>query len=235
MHPASLLAVASLAAASPLETRQQTNTPCHNVHVITVRGSYEGYAAGSNRQDDLLVPEVCKGKPSCGYEDVVYPATLDGDYCGSSQTQGVWALIGQLNDYAGRCPDSKIVLVGYSQGAHVIGDVLGTGGSGSCDAGNQALDPKSSPGNKIEAIAFFGDPRRTPGQSYNNGSAGKDSTGDFPRLGDDITQLNHYEGRLGSWCLANDLYCTTGSDGNAHATAVETYYKDAAEFIRGKL
>lgn len=115
MHlPPSLLLPALLATAatsSHLNPRQVTNTPCHNVHVFVARGSYEGYPAAANRQNNLLVPRICAGHPSCGHEDVVYPADIGGDYCGS-QTQGVRNGIAQIRDYTSRCPQSKIVLTG---------------------------------------------------------------------------------------------------------------------------
>ena len=141
--------LATLTTASPtLADRQVTNTPCQKVHVFVARGSFEGYSLDSNRQDRLLVPAICKGRPSCGYEDIVYPATIGDDYCGS-QTQGVNNGIRQIRDYANRCPKSKIVLTGYSQGAQVIGDIIGgAGGGNTCDAGNSGFKPGNSPGNK---------------------------------------------------------------------------------------
>lgn len=199
MHFSSLFTAAGVlqaAIASPIESleeRQVVGGPCHNVHVFTARGSFEGYSNGDNRQDRLVVPGVCKGRNSCGYEDVVYPATIGNDYCGS-QTQGVNNGLRQINEFANRCPQSEIVLTGYSQGAQVIGDILGSGGGPTCNAGNVPLNPNQSPGSKsknnpintvlyitdsvqVNAITLFGDTRRTPGQGYNKGSAGADAVG----------------------------------------------------------
>ena len=144
---ASLLQPASATPAGSLEERQVVNTPCHQVHIFVARGSYEGYDLSDNRQDNLVVPAVCKGRSSCGYEDIVYPATIGDDYCGS-ETQGVDAGLSQLKAYASRCPGSKLVLTGYSQGAQLVGDMLGGGGDGSCDAGNGPLSPSTSPGSR---------------------------------------------------------------------------------------
>lgn len=149
------------ASASPVELaqRQVTNTPCHDVHFIVARGSYEGYDVGSNRQDNLLVPGVCNGRASCGYEDVVYPAITGDAYCAGSENVGVAAALSQLNDYVGRCPDSKVILTGYSQGAQVVGDMLGGGGGSSCATPNGPMDPNSSPGNKSKyANTFYRNP-----------------------------------------------------------------------------
>lgn len=138
------------ATASPVNSRQVTDTPCHDVHIFVARGSYEGYDLSANRQDNLLVPEVCDGRSSCGYEDIAYPATIGDDYCGS-ESQGVNNGLSQLSAYADKCPDSKIVLTGYSQGAQLVGDMLSGGGGSSCAAGNGALSPDSSPGNKSKS------------------------------------------------------------------------------------
>lgn len=142
------------ATSSLLEPRQVTNTPCHDVHVFVARGSYEDYPAGSNRQNNLLVPEICRGRPSCGHEDIIYPALIGNDYCGS-QTQGVRKGIEQIMAYANRCPTSKIVLTGYSQGAQVIGDIIGgAGGVNACNAGNSGFSPDNTPGNKSMLASY---------------------------------------------------------------------------------
>lgn len=199
MRVSSLLAAAGVVQAAvgkpidQLEERQVVGGPCHDVHVFTARGSYEGYSNSDNRQNNLIVPEVCKSRNSCGYEDIVYPATIGDDYCGS-QTQGVNNGLNQLREYTSRCPNSKIVLTGFSQGAQVIGDILGSSGGPTCNAGNGPLNPTQSPGNKsetdnrmetneiadglqVKAVTLFGDTRRTPGQGYNKGSAGVDAVG----------------------------------------------------------
>jgi acetylxylan esterase len=54
---------------------------------------------------------------------VNYPATLT-NYPASSAS-GVAALKTMLTNQANACPQQKIVLMGYSQGAQVVGDVIG--------------------------------------------------------------------------------------------------------------
>jgi acetylxylan esterase len=44
---------------------------------------------------------------------VVYPATLQNYQ--SSESQGVSAMTSDIEDYVKACPNSKIVLMGYSQ------------------------------------------------------------------------------------------------------------------------
>ena len=78
---------------------------------------------------------------SCDYEDVVYPANISysGIYCESANA-GSYAGQAQMTEYVQRCPDSRLVLVGYSQGAGVVSDILG-GGGGSIFGCEQAWSP----------------------------------------------------------------------------------------------
>ena len=59
---------------------------------------------------------------------VDYPATLN-NYA-SSAAQGDTAIKAQLTALVNQCPSMKIVIVGYSQGAQLVGDVLAGGGTG---------------------------------------------------------------------------------------------------------
>ena len=139
-------ALLPLALASPLEARGG----CNDVHFITARGT--GQPTPDN-QDNELVPAVCnhvrsqKGK-TCGYEDVHYPAAyaFTPQYCPDSVTPGVKAALKQINAYAKKCPKSKIVLAGYSQGAEVLGDVLSGPGGGGCQPGTSAIGSGSQAG-----------------------------------------------------------------------------------------
>ena len=63
--------------------------------------------------------------------------------------------IAQLNAYAARCPNTKLVISGYSQGAQVVGDIIG-GGNGTFFQGcttpaTAGLDPETAPGNKSKS------------------------------------------------------------------------------------
>ena len=60
-------------------------------------------------------------------EAIDYPATLT-DY-GSSSAAGTAAMTVALNNVAIECPSTKVVLMGYSQGAHVVGDTMCGGGA----------------------------------------------------------------------------------------------------------
>lgn len=127
----------------------QTCTPCEDVHFFLARGNNEPYPG---RQGDL-VAATCDGLSSCGYEDLIYSALYTDLSCQTTY-DGTLAGFSQLTAYAERCPDSKLILAGYSQGAQIVTDILGGGGGKSFNdciqPSTPALDPKTSPGNRSE-------------------------------------------------------------------------------------
>ncbi|KAK8052232.1 hypothetical protein PG993_003617 [Apiospora rasikravindrae] len=230
-----LLAAAALAqaatAAPIIESRQ---TACHSVHVFIARGSTEPYPG----RQGALADAICSGlSGSCGYEDIQYPATFE-NYCDSAGA-GVKNGRSQIAAYAQRCPGAKLVLTGYSQGGHVVGDILGGGGGqfqGQCTQGTTgALSPTTSPGKQIAAALFFGDVRHTPSQSYNTGSAPSSAKGIWPRTGSGLSALNAFSSKLRSWCDAGDPACASGNDGQVHTGYFEKYVPEAAAWAKTKL
>jgi acetylxylan esterase len=99
-----------------------------------------------------LAGAICYGiADSCDYENIYFVNTADAAFCGSVDEGDVNG-VAQMTAYAARCPDSTLVLSGYSQGAFVAGDVLAGGGgyfSGNCTVQTHpGLDRTVSPGNK---------------------------------------------------------------------------------------
>lgn len=96
---------------------------CAPVHIIIARASTEPPGPG---MIGALAEQVIQANPGATNESIDYPATLS-DYQDSSE-QGTAAMTRTLTDYANACPCAQIVLMGYSQGAHVVGDTLCGGG-----------------------------------------------------------------------------------------------------------
>jgi len=121
---------------------------CADVHVISVRASGEPPGEGIIG----LVASAIQASTTktVSRDSVKYPATLN-DYLTSSAA-GVVALKKQLEDQVEKCPGQKIVLLGYSQGAQIVGDVLSGGGGG--DLGDETK-PESFEVGKHGMFFFF--------------------------------------------------------------------------------
>ncbi|KAI1634264.1 carbohydrate esterase family 5 protein [Biscogniauxia mediterranea] len=203
---------------------------CEAVHVFIARGSTEPYP-GSQL---ALVEGICEGTSGCGYEDIIYPATLE-NYCISAGT-GVSNGIAQIKAYSEACPDSSLVLTGYSQGAHVIGDILGGGGGLFADctqAGVEGLSPDEAPGNKIIAT-FFGDVRHVGNQTYNTGT-GASANGIYPRTDAQMASLNRFSQQIRSWCFAEDPVCALGLNPVMHLAYFDESIDEAAAWVKSQL
>lgn len=104
-----ILSVLSSVLGHPTVASRQTQE-CDAVHVFLARGTSEGYPG----RQISVVNAVCDGISSCGYEDILYPASFVPDYC-TSVGQGVVNGTAQITAYAAQCPDAQLVLSGYSQ------------------------------------------------------------------------------------------------------------------------
>ncbi|KAJ9608349.1 hypothetical protein H2200_007337 [Cladophialophora chaetospira] len=201
---------------------------CNGVRIFSARGSNEPYPGRGGEMLGALCYLFEQEGVSCDYEDVVYPANISwsGIYCESANA-GSYAGQAQLTDYVDRCPDSKVVLMGYSQGADVVGDMLG-GGGGTLFGCNQAYNPPLSrdttPGSAISAVVTFGSPRHTANQPYNFGR-GSNYTGVLGRQGEQLTDLNAYSKIMAMGCNAGDPVCAVGSE-PVNITAHWSYYDE---------
>ncbi|KAI2465965.1 carbohydrate esterase family 5 protein [Annulohypoxylon bovei var. microspora] len=222
-----------------LVTAQETGSgTCTDVHIFLSRGNNEPYPGRQSK----LVTAICSGLSSCDYEDIAFDNALEVNYCTAVEA-GRKAGVSQITAYNKKCPDAQLVVSGYSQGAHVVGDILGGGGGTffqDCTTPSAAgLDPDSAPGNKITAALLFGDVRHTASQSYNI-LAGASISGLYPRSGQLLTDLNKFAGVLQSWCQGDDPICAQG-DGEGtynvqdHLNYFDVYSSSAGDWVQSKL
>ena len=217
-----MTAVATPAAAVP------SNGGCAAVSIITARASTE--AAGEGITGNLVTAIVNASAQTVSRASVSYPATLN-NYANSS-LQGINALKTQLTNLVNSCPNTKVVLMGYSQGAHVVLDVLGGGQGGSL--GTATAPISTSIGSHVVAVATFGDPRHVPNQPFNLGTSTRN--GRFPRSSTQLNVLNStYSGKIAAWCDRNDTFCDSGFSTNVHLTYLDRYQNAAANFVLGKV
>ncbi|KAI1909615.1 hypothetical protein LOZ53_006413 [Ophidiomyces ophidiicola] len=97
---------------------------CAAVHIMSARGSNQ--AAGEGSTLAPVATALAALFTGATREAIVWPAKIIP--YDTNSAQGTQAVTRQLTAYVKRCPNSKIVMLGYSQGAHVIGDSLCGGG-----------------------------------------------------------------------------------------------------------
>ncbi|KAM0441086.1 hypothetical protein ACHAPT_000391 [Fusarium lateritium] len=195
-------------------------------HVIVARGSLEAEGPGIIGE---VAQKILNRIPGSDMVSLEYPALYDPYE--PSQTEGVKTLTEVVNKYAKSCPKTKMILLGFSQGAHIIADVM-------CGASSKGFpSTKSQPSkvsNKVAALVLMGDPSTTEGQpfhmgsSHGNGSLTKDLQ-IFPRQRPGGCQcISH---KTISFCDAGDPFCEAGShDLAVHMNYVVAYGDVAADF-----
>ncbi|MGB3481518.1 MAG: cutinase family protein [Mycobacterium sp.] len=197
---AGVIGVAAPAAAAP---------QCPDIEVVFARGTDEVPGLGKVGQAlvETLQPLV-KGK-SIGTYAVRYPASWDFLQIAAGANDASK----RIQATAARCPDTKIVLGGYSQGAAVM-DVVTT--SPVPGLGFTAPLPGSVAPN-IAAIAVFGNPSA--------------------RVGMPLTMMSPvYGGRTADLCNTGDPICSAGRDVDAHTSYRQSgLVKTAADWIAGHL
>ena len=212
---------------SDADVTTQAATACVDVAIITARASNE--SPGEGITGALATQIINSSAQRIKRASVDYPATLN-NYNNSSR-QGITALTAQLTDEVQSCPNEKIVLLGYSQGAHVVLDVLGGGQGGSLGT---AIPPiASSISSHVTAVATFGDPRHVPNQAFDLGTSRRN--GLFPRSSTQLGVLGGFASRTEAFCDANDQFCDSGFSLNVHLTYLNRYQNQAAQFVLGKI
>lgn len=92
----------------------------------------------------------------------------------TSEGRGVTRGTAQIIAYAKACPASQLVLSGYSQGAQVLGNILGgqSGGSTGCveqtTTGIATTAAGAAAAKLIKAVVLFGDVTHVANQTYNS-------------------------------------------------------------------
>jgi hypothetical protein len=147
-----------------------------------------------------------------------------------SVAQGKQQLINALYLLRHQCPDTKIAVAGYSQGAQVVRETYAE--LSGANAADDALL------HHTYAIALFGDPHHRPGDPVNVEPETTHENGAlwaYPPLPDNLL------GRLRSWCLPGDPICTGFSKIKLamcvplsrcpHLRYAETATQDAADWM----
>jgi cutinase len=207
------------------------------MRIIGVRGSTE-----PQRGSRLLKPIgdalMAVHPEHTVYVELEYPATIRSFVppaeidLGESPSIGVTNLVTELNESAVRHPGRCFVLLGYSQGAQVVGDALMPPSQRIC--GQEAGELSTAASDRIVAVLLFGDPRFTNGEPFNAGTFDPDREGLSPRP---AGALDRYADRLRNYCARDDVTCQgRGGSLQAHTTYFSnTMPAQAAAFASQRL
>jgi cutinase-like protein len=196
---------ASLIAASSLLSA--TAAPCSDVDVVFARGTTEppGVGGVGGAFVDSLRSQV--GRRSVSVYPVNYPATNNFR---SSIAAGANDASAHVQSMAANCPNTRMVLGGYSQGAAVI-DVITT---------------QMPPGvaNHVAAVAVFGNPSASGSFGRRLGAGGLPTIGPL------------YASKTIDMCMPGDPICTNGVSMGPHGQYVQSgMTNQAATFAAGRL
>ena len=220
---AALLTGSALVAAPSASVPIASAEGCPDVEVVFARGTFEPPGVGGIGQtfvDQLRAEPQLAGKSVDVYA-VNYPASLNFP----TAADGVVDASNRVRDMAGRCPNTKMVLGGYSQGAAVAGYVTADKIPDGYIPPNGINGPMPAEIAKhVAAVALFGKP--------SNGFLNS-----IDRTAPPITVGSLYAPKTIDQCIPEDPVCSpTGGDNGAHgAYADNGMTAQAAAFAAQKL
>jgi cutinase len=177
---------------------------CPDAEVVFARGTGEPVGPGGPGQafTDSLTGQL-PGKTVNLYP-VDYPAT--NDYVNSAHA-GAGDAVAHVQGTAANCPNTKLVLGGYSQGAGVM------------DMTSHQLSPQVA--NHVAAVALFGNPQSSYAKQLSDNQ---------------IPAINpSYSPKTIEICLPDDNICAEGGSIIAHLGYVPDATNQAATFVAHKL
>lgn len=195
--------------------------PCADIEVVFARGTFEPAGIGATGEAFVEALRSRAGGRSVDAYAVNYPATLQF----STAADGVIDAGNRVRDIAANCPNTQMVLGGFSQGAAVIGyiteDVVPAG-----FALPQGLTGPMAPemADHVAAVALFGKP--------SNGFLNTINAAAPP-----VTVGPLYAGKAIELCIGTDPVCSPGGGdmGSHSAYATNGMATQAADFAAGLL
>jgi hypothetical protein len=211
------LASAPVPAASAEPLPNASNPGCSDVEVVFARGTGEPVGVGGVGQAfvDSLTSKV--GSKSVGVYGIQYPATVDFPRA----VDGINDAAAHIQATAASCPNTKIVLGGFSQGAAVAGFVTAdVVPAGAADSGVTGPMPPAI-ADHVAAVTLFGKP-----SPRFMGMVGEPSVVVGPL----------YAGKTLDSCVPGDPVCSDGGDFSLHNAYIPDGLVDqAASYAAGRL
>ncbi|TPX09820.1 uncharacterized protein E0L32_009011 [Thyridium curvatum] len=199
---------------------------CPQLHIMAARETTAPPGFGSAK---TLVDLVLDNFPGATSEEIQYPA-IGGDDYAKSVRMGIVGVISQLAMFTLLCPDTVLIMHGYSQGGQIIDDSFCGGPDGRSLRTTGSLVPVET-GSKVAAIIMMGNPRHRSGQPFNVGNA----TGPGFAARPANFSCPVYQDRMQSYCDSPDPFCSNGTDAAFHQGYGERNGQQALQFILNKL
>ncbi|OAR03632.1 hypothetical protein LLEC1_00898 [Akanthomyces lecanii] len=219
----------ALACGASIPQQAQQRDDCPEVHVFGARntGTPQGFGAAGDFVNDIVEAT------GATKEAIVYPANgdaglTDPKYKASVQA-GVKAVTDQVSKFAARCPETKIVLVGYSQGSKLFDDALCGGGDPNMGISETAATISQF---NIKAVLLPADDRFTPGEPFHVGNA---TVGGFDKRPSNQLSCGNYNDAIQLYCDIGDEFCSNGNSIKIHNGYYKVYGKQALEFVKKRL
>lgn len=184
---------------------------CPDVEVVFARGTTEAPGVGGIGQAFVDSLQSRIGQKSLWTHAVDYPASTDWP----TAARGVIDAAGRVREMAAKCPSTKMVLGGYSQGAAVIGYVTAAAIPAGYTVPPGITGPMPSDvASHVSAVALFGEPSS---RFLNRIDAPPIAIGPL------------YAGKTIQQCVPEDLVCSNdGNDFAAHGQYVANGMVDQA-------
>lgn len=190
---------------APIDIPFASADPCPDVEVVFARGTGEppGFGGVGQAFVDSLRSQL-PGR-SVGAYPVNYPAT--GDYRNSALA-GASDAGAHVGDMIANCPNTKMVLSGYSQGASVM------------DFSTESMPPQTA--DHVAAVTLFGNPSSTYARSL---------------MGNPLPTVGPlYRPKTIDLCVPDDIICSEGGNMVSHLLYVQSGMPDqAATFAASRL
>jgi len=193
--------------------------PCPGAEVVFARGTGEPPGVGPIGQAFVAALRNRVAPMPVGAYGVNYPASNDWP----TGADGVRDAAAHVNSMAANCPDTKMVLAGYSQGAAVMGFVTSDAVPDGIDPGTVPKPLQPEVANHVAAVVLFGEPN----------VRAMNFLGEPP-----VLIGRHYNDKTIKVCAPDDAVCSDGLEFAAHTP--DTYTADGivdqgADFAASRL
>ena len=210
---AGILAAGSAVAAVVGSAAPAQAEDCPDVEVIFARGTGEAPGVGRVGQAfaDALLPQL--GGRTMDTYGVNYPASLNF----LAAASGADDAAARIADMAARCPQTTLVLGGFSQGAAAVSMLAGVPPVGQRIGSIGSAPPlPAASADRVAAVAVFGNPGAL--------------------FGTPLSTTGAFAGRAIDLCSSGDPICSSGRDRAAHsAYEFSPYPEQAAGFVAGMI